>query len=105
MADTIELSYPRVGDAVIYHDEHGVAHNALMTCIHGWETEGVAIEDQMPCVNLLYVSGDENRQDNYGRQVERESSCVHKSMSGGVHGRYWRLAHEEANPYTEPGER
>lgn len=102
MADTIELSYPRVGDTVIYHDEYGKAYNALLTAVHGWETEGIAIADQMPCVNLLYVSGDENRQDNYGRQVERVSSAVHKSMNGGVHGNYWRTAQEEPNEYSTP---
>ena len=102
MADAIELSYPRVGDTVIYHDEHGKPHNALLTCVHGWETEGIPVIDQMPCVNLLYVSSDEKRQDDYGRQVERDSSCVHKTMNGGVHGGYWRNAHEEPNTYTVP---
>lgn len=83
----------KVGDAVIYHDPTGVPYNALLTS--AWEgTEN-------PAVNLVYVSGEQNDHDAYGRQIKRESSVSHKSNSN-VHGRYWRRAEEEPNPYIPP---
>ena len=83
----------KVGDVVIYHDERGVAHNALLTS--AWEgTEN-------PTVNLLFVSGNESEQDSYGRQMKRESSVIHVSTST-VHGRYWRRAMESPIPYKAP---
>jgi hypothetical protein len=57
---------PQYGDHVVFIDEFRKHHNALVTAPWG-ET----------CVNLLYVSADEQKTDSYGRQIERESSCVH----------------------------
>jgi len=83
----------KVGDVVIYHDERGVAHNALLTS--AWEGT------QNPTVNLIFVSSDESMQDSYGRQTKRESSVIHASNST-VHGRYWRRETEEPVPYHAP---
>jgi len=83
----------KVGDVVIYHDERGVAHNALLTS--AWEgTEN-------PTVNLVYVSSDPDMHDSYGRQIKRESSVIHVSTST-VHGRYWRRPLESPIPYKAP---
>lgn len=93
--------WPQVGHSVIYTDERGADHVALLTTIHGapWnETSG-------PTVNLLYVSGDESRHDSYGRQIERECSVCHKNVMGVVHGRYWRTLNEDRNAYVEPAQR
>jgi hypothetical protein len=55
-----------------------------VTAIHG---NGYGPENQ-PTINLVYVSTDEQKTDNYGRQIERRSSVVHKSNQGAP-GYYW----------------
>ena len=82
---------PKVGEVVIFHDSKGEGHNALIVCVHFEE-----------CVNLVYVSSDESRTDQQGRQIERDSSSQHKSVVGGVHGNYWRFLDEEPNKYSAP---
>jgi len=59
-----------LGNHVIYVDELRKEHNALVTTIHG-------NADDKPSINLVYVSMDENKIDPYGRQLERQTSCVH----------------------------
>jgi hypothetical protein len=82
----------QVGDAVVYHDEKGTPHNALLTA---------AWEDDTGVVNLVFVSGDESEHDAYGRQTKRESSVTHVSKTT-VHGRYWRKSDEQPRPYSAP---
>lgn len=77
-----------VGDVVVFCDEKGKDHNALATAVWG--------ED---CINLVFVSSDESRRDQYGRQIQHESSVVHMHD---VHGNYWRLPTEERVPYRAP---
>ena len=84
----------KVGAAVVYHDEHGNPHNALLTSVWGKREDA-------PAVNLVFVSGDEAEHDNYGRQTKRESSVTHVSRTN-VHGRYWRFADETPRPYVAP---
>lgn len=91
--NTMEERIPKTGDTVIYCDTKGVDHHALITVAWGATPTG--------CVNLLWVSGDESKTDQYGRQIERQSSCVHKT-SQGAHGNYWRWPEEEPNAYTPP---
>lgn len=85
-----------VGDAVVYHDESGKPHNALVNV--AWTPPAPG---KLPLVNLLFISGDESRQDSYGRQFERASSVSHAS-AWNAHGRYWRFADEEPIAYTPP---
>lgn len=82
-----------IGDHVVYHDPVGKAHDALLTTI--WSA------DEHPLVNLVYISSDEARQDSYGRQIERQTSCNHASKMP-VHGNYWRFPDEEPNAYVPP---
>jgi hypothetical protein len=94
--------HPQVGDAIVYHDENGGAHNAVVTCYWGQPTlpDGKENED-IGCLNLVFVSGDESRHDQYGRQIERLTSIAHKSTMH-VHGFYWRWPDEEPNEYIAP---
>lgn len=87
-----EKRMPKVGDVVVYHDELGAPHNALLTAVWTEDT-----------VNLLYISGDEERHDSYGRQIERATSLLHGSKQD-VHGNYWRYQEEAPNPMKEPVE-
>jgi hypothetical protein len=84
---------PCVGQPVVWHDSVGKAHDAIVT---------VAWSPTM--VNVVFVSSDEAKQDSYGRQIERATSCQHKSVNQ-VHGYYWRFQDEEPNPYVAPIER
>jgi hypothetical protein len=72
-----------VGSAVTLFDEYGKPHSALVTSVFG----GWGPENQ-PSINVVYVSGDEGRTDQYGRQIERRSSVVHKSNQS-ASGMYW----------------
>jgi hypothetical protein len=79
----------KVGDSVIFVDTHRVSHEALVTTVHGeartmmvTQTDGSLKEMWWePAVNLVYVSGDINKSDPYGRQLERASSVVHIDVS------------------------
>ena len=67
----------KIGASVVYVDEYGVEHDALVTNVFS-----------ATCVNVVYVSGDETQSDSYGRQIKRETSQVHKSIQTAP-GRYW----------------
>ena len=84
---------PKVGDAVIFCDTSSVDHNALVTVVHGPQ-----------CVNLVCVSADATRQDQYGRQIERPSS-VQRMSDYSAHGYYFRFPDEPKKEYKEPLER
>lgn len=60
-----------------YVDPRGEAHNALVTV--WWSDVGC---------NVVFTSGDEEKRDSYGRQIERATSVVHKSMQP-AHGNFW----------------
>lgn len=81
---------PKIGDVVVFHDTKGKAHNALITCV--WSPT---------MVNLVIVSGDETRKDEYGRQIERPTSVAHVSITQ-AHGYYFRKPEEAAREYVEP---
>ena len=81
---------PKIGEAVIWHESDGTPANALITAVWGPK-----------CINVVIVSVDVNKQDNYGRQTERRTSCSHKTLTN-VHGFYWRFPEEEPNPYVPP---
>jgi N-acetyl-anhydromuramyl-L-alanine amidase AmpD len=53
------------------------------------------------CINIIFISSDETRTDSFGRQIERRSSCCHKTMVQ-AHGNYWRFTDEERNAYHAP---
>lgn len=69
---------PKVGDSVIYTDPVRVDHSAIVTTV--WSAD---------CVNVVYVSADEAKQDQYGRQIERETS-VGRYSEANCYGRCFR---------------
>jgi len=80
----------RIGERVIYVDKYAVPRDALVTI---WWTGQTAYKkdgkaEYEPGCNLVFVSGDPNRDDSCGRQTERETSVVHKSNQP-AHGFYW----------------
>lgn len=88
---------PVVGDHVIFHDSTGVAHDAVLTCV--WDDKDLV---NQPMVNLVYVSSDATKRDDYGRQIERATSCYHGGTAGACYGYYWRYQGEEPNPVRVP---
>ncbi len=77
------MSKPELGQHVIYTDERSQDHDALTTAV--WSET---------CINCLFVSSDETKKDDYGRQIERPSS-VTKGGPTTAHGRYWRFVGDE----------
>lgn len=83
----------KVGQQVKYVDERGNAHDALITV--WWNgSPGMTIEAYLsqygdPGCNLCFVTADSAKKDDYGQQIERRSSIVHKRKQPGVHGNYW----------------
>ncbi len=79
-----------VGERIIYVDKYSVPRDALITI---WWGEQPAYKkdgdpDAEPGCNLAFISGDPNRDDSCGRQIERETSVVHKTAQP-AHGLYW----------------
>ena len=79
-----------VGCHVIYVDEYGKKHDALVTnWFYGQQTvEQYVSEKGEPGCNVLFLSSDEKKDDSYGRQSQHETSQVHKSFQP-AHGSYW----------------
>ena len=107
---------------MVFHTEKNEARNALVVCVFdqflqeeladgkfGESKPRFAEDDltELPCLNLVFVSLDTNREDTHGRQIERPSSVTHRAQGGGhgPHGYYWRFAWEEPVPYCQPSEK
>ncbi len=79
----------KVGCRVFFFDSHRQPHEAMVTrWFHGGPDGQTLVEHQQaqkdkgvtspyytPCCNLVYVSSDDNKEDPYGRQLERATSC------------------------------
>ncbi len=80
-----EVKKPEIGQTVVFVDAHGMGHPALITAVHG--SSG---PNWQPSINLVFVTDDTSKTDPYGRQIERNTSVVHKSMQG-AHGMFWEF--------------
>jgi hypothetical protein len=72
----MERKFVNVGDHVIFTDTRRKQHSALVTEVWDGGPEVEQVRESLPAINLLYVVDDETRMDQYGRQIERESSVV-----------------------------
>lgn len=86
----------KIGDAVIVVDSFGKQHSGILTNIFGQGTpeEHKAVYGSWPCANVVFVSDDERKTDQYGRQLERFTSFPHKSTMPGVNGMYFLFPDE-----------
>ena len=100
---------PKVRDPVVFHDSSGVPHDAMVTA--AWDQDTLTDQPMINCVfvssdesmiNCVFVSSDESKQDGYGRQIERATSCSHGGTNGACHGYYWRWPGEQPNPPRNP---
>lgn len=83
------------GTHVKYVDETGNEHDALVTECWG-QNNKAEFPDGMPgpALNLVFVTDKEGSRDQYGQQLERRSSAVHKRHQGaGVN--YWYAIGEQ----------
>lgn len=88
-----EQKLPEIGDAVKVVTSDYRETFALVTAVHGTGYQ-VGGEFRLPLINCVYVSGDANKSDSYGRQIERDlCSLQHKEASAGMPkpGRYYEL--------------
>jgi hypothetical protein len=82
----MEERQPKIGEPVVYVDPVRVAHAAIITAVHGrW------------CTNVVLVSTDATKTDSYGRQIERQTSCVHQQIQEAP-GNYWRYLDDAPKP-------
>lgn len=72
-------------------DEVGVLHDGLVT--NNWGDCDVEDGKAGPTINVLFVSDDQSKTDQYGTQIERLSSCSHK-LNSHAPGRYWYFPDE-----------
>ncbi len=77
----------KVGETVLYVDAEARTHEALVTTIFDRGDGHTA-----PSINVVHVTEDESADDQYGRQIVRATSVVHKSQQA-AHGMYWKEAH------------
>lgn len=88
----MERQNVQVGDHVLFTDSKRQDHSALITMVFRGPP-GTEHPENPPAVNLVYVVADEDRDDQYGRQIERETSCVHRMMNA-AEANCWRLPGE-----------
>ncbi|QPB08612.1 hypothetical protein [Vibrio phage Va2] len=70
------------GQTVKFMDSNRVLRDALVTAVHGEIYYNESGEPEYyPCVNLVVVSEDMRKQDQYGMQLERETSVTHRSSN------------------------
>lgn len=81
------------GSHVIYVNEFGVPHEAVVTQDWSYGKEFDPIGGALPSINVVFVTKDEAKTDSYGSQIQRETSVVHRKNQS-AHGRYWKLADE-----------
>ena len=77
-ADTRKL----LGTKVTFVDSRSQEHDALVTAVWG-------NPDESPAINVVFVTTDGTRRDDYGFQIERMTSVVHESNQS-AHGNYWK---------------
>lgn len=72
-------------EAVIFVDEYGNEHNALVTNEFGDPSRPEA----PMAINVAYCDPSDGATDQYGVQLVRKSSVVHESQQS-AHGMYWK---------------
>lgn len=84
MKRTVNVEMERavnVGDLVKYVDEKQKWFSALVTAVWGEITHANLVDGtkvvNYPCINIVFVCGDEARTDQYGRQIDRATSIAH----------------------------
>jgi hypothetical protein len=85
-----------VGQPVVFIDSIRRRIPALIQCIHGeaYVDGGDKGKTHYPCVNIVFISQDPNRTDNYGRQIEHVTSISHHANQHPCVGFCWHFPDE-----------
>ena len=83
----MEEAVLNVGDVVIFTDEYQVDYHALVNVVWGEHIYSV----RPPTINLVLVSGEPDKKDPYGRQIDRKTSVPHQ-VNTAAPGYFWREA-------------
>jgi hypothetical protein len=80
-----------IGSHVVFVTPDRERLSALVTAVHsqGDANEHFAKYGLWPCVNVVFVTNDEAKQDPYGRQIARQSSASHGKSQGLPQGNCW----------------
>lgn len=70
----------KIGDGVTFIDPLRNERAALVTHVWGPETYPDA-NGQFPALNLVFVSGNPAKQDQFGTQIEHVTSVCHQSLN------------------------
>lgn len=73
----------QIGDSATYVDPTGKRRAAVVTAV--FDNPDIS---RMPSINVVYVSDDDAKHDQYGRQIERQTSVPHHAQQA-AHGNYW----------------
>lgn len=85
----------KLGDSIVFIDSLRRSIPALVQAVHGTPYEWGGKMCQ-PCINLIHLSQDENKIDQYGRQIEHVTSLSHFATFGDqVVGMCWHFPEEE----------
>jgi hypothetical protein len=102
-----------VGQFVRYCSEDRHWYDALITAVHGepymaritqdgaTHLDGEVDTAMYPCVNLSFVSGDENAQDQYGRQMVRDKTSIMHYGQYAASGFFWCHPEDEKDAYKK----
>lgn len=80
-----DMKTVKTGSLVTFVDPVGKEHPAMVTAVWGRSVDC----EEASSVNLVLVSDNDAEQDQYGRQIKRETSIVHQSKQSAP-GFYWR---------------
>jgi hypothetical protein len=96
-----------VGAHVVFITSDRRRVNALVEVVHAGAANAEEHREKYgswPCINVLYISPDADKQDQYGRQKERASSVSHGFQQGVPRGYCWLWASEAENMSPEEAE-
>lgn len=82
-----------MGQHVKFVNQFQQVQSALVQCWHGDITHYQPNTSEPGC-NIVIISLDKQKEDSYGRQIEHETSVVHKSNQP-ADGNYWCWPDEE----------
>lgn len=83
------------GTHIYFVDENGICHDALVNQVWNNVTHYTKDDDpnENPGVNLVYIQHDKKYQDQYGQQIARATSVVHRKYQA-ANGMYWMRIEE-----------
>lgn len=73
----------KVGDAVVFIDQHRREVNSIVQALHG-------SEDYISCINIVHLSQNPDKDDQYGRQTEHTTSLSYCGDFEVCVGNCWR---------------